>query len=242
MAGRVPQHRVRVVTTAHHWDSLTFLHWSYPISTVARLLPPGLQVDPFQDLAWVGLTPFVMGYARVGLGPAPPSWRGFPETNVRTYVRGPDGRDGLWFLSLDCTPASFVLALRAAGLPYFRAQMRVDRAGESIDYRMRRLGGDGPASRVRIRSGAVLEHGERAGLVDFLTGRWGAYTRCAGQLWYVPVAHQPWPLRQATVDELDDELVAAGGLPVPDARPLAHFSPGVHARVGTPRRCPPAHE
>src|SRR5687767_14783758 len=79
----------------HRWRQLTFLHWPYDPETIQRLLPPGLNVDTFADRAWIGLIPFHLhvfsGRGRVGTG--------FPEANVRTYVVGPDGTPGIWFLS-----------------------------------------------------------------------------------------------------------------------------------------------
>ena len=42
-----------------------------------------------------------------------------PETNVRTYVRDPDGREGLWFFSLDAGRLEPVLVARSTyALPY----------------------------------------------------------------------------------------------------------------------------
>ncbi|MDQ1745834.1 MAG: uncharacterized protein QOD07_97 [Frankiaceae bacterium] len=81
------------------WDSLSFLHWPYDVDVVQRFLPAGLTVEPWDGHAWVGLVPFEM---HVG-GPAGPLMVRFPETNVRTYVVGPDGRPGIWFF---CSSAS----------------------------------------------------------------------------------------------------------------------------------------
>ncbi|MCE0448168.1 DUF2071 domain-containing protein [Streptomyces tricolor] len=56
-------------------------------------------MDTYDGSAWV--RPHAVRHGRgapagVARGPAP-----FAETNLRTYVRGPDGRDGLWFLSIE---------------------------------------------------------------------------------------------------------------------------------------------
>lgn len=103
MAGRRPEDEVRRPVSLQGWSSLTFLHWPCPAEVVQGLLPDRVEVDTFDGTAWVSVTPFLMTGFR--LGPLPPfgPLSTFPETNVRTYVRGPDGRDGLWFLSLEGT-------------------------------------------------------------------------------------------------------------------------------------------
>jgi uncharacterized protein YqjF (DUF2071 family) len=38
----------------HWWDELTFLHWRFAVEDVQRLLPRGLEVEPFDGAARVG--------------------------------------------------------------------------------------------------------------------------------------------------------------------------------------------
>jgi uncharacterized protein YqjF (DUF2071 family) len=38
------------------------------------------------------------------------------------------------------------------------------------------------------------------------------------------------------IHQLDQDLLAAAGLPIPDGQPVAHYSPGVDVRFGPPRR------
>ena len=108
------------------WQRASFLHWAYDPSDVQRLLPRGLQVDTHDGMAWVGLVAFEMvDIALAGLPPVPHLGT-FPETNVRTYVRGPDGTPGVWFHSLEAERLVPVLVARGAyRLPYFWSQMQV---------------------------------------------------------------------------------------------------------------------
>src|ERR1051325_7601239 len=100
---------VRPALMLQQWRLLTFLHWRFPAADVARLLPEGLTAQTFARTAWVGLVPFVMvGVRAPGVPPLPWLSR-FPETNVRTYVRGPDGKPGIWFYSLDAARLPAVL-------------------------------------------------------------------------------------------------------------------------------------
>src|SRR3954451_183544 len=103
MAGREPEEDVTRPVVHQGWRNVAMLHWRYPVEVVATLLPDELEVDVIDGSALVSLTPFLVeGFRITGL-PALPFLSDFPETNLRTYVRGPDGLDGLWSLSLDVT-------------------------------------------------------------------------------------------------------------------------------------------
>ena len=69
---------------------------------LASIVPEPLTVDTMDGVAWLTLTPFSTTCRLVGAVPVPGP-RSFPETNLRTYVKAPDGTDGLFFLSLDVT-------------------------------------------------------------------------------------------------------------------------------------------
>ena len=219
------------------WQSLSFLHWRYDPAEVQRLLPSGLSVDTYDGAAWVGLTPFVLVGFRPLCLPAVPVLSTFPETNVRTYVRHGNGRDGLWFLSLDVSRLATALGARGAlWVPYHWASMSVDE-GPVVRYRSQRRSAGAPRAShdIAVRPGAAIGE-DRSPLVDFLTGRWRAFTRVAGRLVTVPVEHEPWPLFDADPLECDQDLFEAAGLPSPQETPLVHFSPGVNARLGFPSR------
>jgi uncharacterized protein len=227
----------------HRWRHLTFLHWPYRPEVVQRLLPPGLEVDTADGTAWVGLLPFLMDRVRApGLPPLPWASR-FPETNVRTYVRGPGGRSGIWFFSLDAGRLAAVAGARATyGLPYCWAAMSVRLDGDRLRYRSRRRwpGPPGAGCSAQVRVGAVLDRRDLGALDHFLTARYRLYTVVAGRNAYAEAAHPPWPLARARLLALDQDLVQAAGLPQPDQEPLVHYSPGVPVRIGrwrfTPRQ------
>ncbi|MER6074363.1 DUF2071 domain-containing protein [Streptomyces sp. NPDC001817] len=62
----------------------------------------------------------------------------------------------------------------------------------------------------------------------WLTSRWRAFTRGRGVLWQTPVEHEPWPLRAASLEDVEEALTRAAGLPPPAQEPLVRFSDGVH--------------
>ncbi len=217
------------------WKRLTFLHWRYDPGVVARLLPFGLEVDVFDGAAWVGLTPFVVE-VRPPLAPAALSLR-FPETNVRTYARAPDGSTGVWFFSLDAARKLAVLGARLLyRLPYKQADMRVECARGGVRYISRRTNPAEPAyADILIEPDEALTPVEAGDLDCFLTARWRLYTVLRQGLGYAAVEHPPWPLARARVLRLEQNLITTAGLPPPQGRPLVHYSHGVEVKVGAPR-------
>jgi uncharacterized protein len=149
-------------------------------------------------------------------------------------VTGPDGRDGLLFLTLEADSLLTVTAARAAlGVPYRWASMQVDHRGDRVRYRSRRRGQTAVAHDITIEtSGRPVEANE---LATWLTGRWRAWTPLAGGLAAVPVEHEPWPLTTGAVVELDETLLDDVGLPAPTGEPVVHYAAGVDARLGWPQ-------
>jgi uncharacterized protein YqjF (DUF2071 family) len=236
VAGRHPPHSVRFPVMHQTWTTFAALHWRYDAATVQRHLPPGLTVDTFEGGAWVSLTPFCMTDVRFpGLPPAP-GVSTFPEANLRTYVLDPEGRDGLWFLTLEAASLPFVAFARAAlRVPYSWADMAVERIDGSVDYRSNRR-----LPRAEVRSRVVLTPGDPrptatlTPLDDFLMGRWRGYAPTLLGLGFLPIEHEPWPLQEARLEELDETVLGACGLPPPEGEAIVHYSPGVHARFGPP--------
>lgn len=227
-----PEQRIRFPTLKAQWWKQTFVHWPYEPDEVQTLLPDGLEADQYDGAAWVSLTPFTMADVRpLGLPVPRPSLFAFPETNLRTYVRLPDGRDGLWFLTNEVGSAA-MLAACAIGAPYHLGDLSVYPHDGVVTYAGSRRGGE-PSYHLVVHPGGPIELSERD---IWLTGRWHAYTQRLGVLWEIPVSHEPWRLVEATVGELHETLTRAAGLPAPTTVPVVHFSECVrHVRLGTSR-------
>jgi uncharacterized protein YqjF (DUF2071 family) len=220
------------------WSWISFLHWPYEPAVVQRLLPERLEVQTFQGRGWVGVTPFFLEDLRTPVAPALPWFTSFPETNVRTYVRGPDGREGLWFFSLDAARLEPVLVARSTyALPYMWSEMAVERDGSVVRYRSRRRWpGPTPAtSRITVEVGPALRREELGEFDHYLTARWQLYTTLGPVLARSSVEHETWPLHRAVVRELETDLVVAAGLPAPENEPVVHWSPGVRTRISALR-------
>jgi uncharacterized protein YqjF (DUF2071 family) len=231
MVGMIPH--VRRPIMYQQWRYLTFLHWRYPAELLQARVPAGLTVETCDGSAWVGLIPFLMAGVRAAGVPALPWLSRFPETNVRTYVRGPGGRSGIWFFSLDAARLPAVLAARGGyGLPYFWSDMTVSTGPTRFAYRSarRRPGPRGARCAAEVAVGEPLA--EVSPLEEFLTARFRLYSRYAGRLVEAEAEHPPWQLHRASLTALDQDLIQAAGLPAPQGDPLVHAARGVAVRIG----------
>ena len=231
MAGRGPEERVARPWSRQSWASLTFLHWPLDPRLIQARLPEGFEVDTWDGVAWLSMTPFVMA---IRFGPLPPipGIDVFPETNLRTYVRGPDGRDGLWFFSLETQSLPLVISASALyGVPYKWADMDVE-IGSTVRYRSRRRIGRPAGHDITVQVGPPCE--DTPPLDHWLSARSRAWTRVAGRYCTVPVEHPPWPLHEATLVSLEETLIAAAGLTRPPAAPRVRHSPTIDVLLGRP--------
>ena len=204
------------------WRNLTFLHWRYEAETIGRTLPAGLTLDTFDGSAWVGLVPFVLAGVQPFGFPALPWISEFPETNVRTYVRGADGERGVWFFTLEADRLAAVMLARSwYHLPYRWAAMQVERHESLVQYQSQRNPWFGQGTtEIAIETGCTMETGD---LDDFLTARFRLYAAAKGRIAYARIAHEPWPLRRAVVKTLHETLMQNSGVPAPKGDPLVHY-------------------
>jgi uncharacterized protein YqjF (DUF2071 family) len=216
------------------WRDALFAHWRVDPEAVAEALPTGLAPATRDGAAWVGVVTFEMADIRphgspVGLG--------FGEVNLRTYVEGPDGGRGVFFLSLDADDEVGVSVARIAyDLPYYRARIDLSREDDAVTLRSGRVHGGSPPAALDVTygpTGGEATPADPGSLAAFLTEHYR---------FYLPgnrvgtVAHDPWRLTEATVDLRRESLFAAAGLERPDADPVCHYSPGSEVTAGAVER------
>ncbi len=210
------------------WHNLLFAHWRVQRDVLRALVPPVLELDTFQDEAWIAVVPFFMTNVAPRGVPALPWLSAFPELNVRTYVRH-RGRGGVFFFSLDATNPIAVRVARALfHLPYFTANMTMTDAGAGrIGYESSRTDRKGPDAQFIGSYGPNSDPEEsRPGTLEhFLTERYCLFTvDRRGRVCSVDIHHPPWPLQTAEAEIHINNMAAAAGVELPDEKPLLHFS------------------
>jgi hypothetical protein len=206
------------------WEDLLFLHWPIEEELMRPLIPRGLDIDTFEDKAWIGITPFRLTGLRLMSLPSIPGFNEFNEINVRTYVLH-NGKPGIWFFSLDASKVIPAIGARVFfGLPYYSAEIKLLKAEREFRFEMRRNLSSEAHFRAQWTQGVRLRAPDTDSLGFFLVERYALFTSAVGRLNMTRLYHHPWILDEVTKVSYESRLITALGLPEPKSEPLAHFS------------------
>lgn len=208
------------------WNRLLFAHWSIPISLLQPYIPANMTIDTYEGTAWIGVIPFEISDLRARGLPTIPFTSYFPEINVRTYVIK-DNKPGVFFFSLDATNPLAVAAARAFfHLPYYKANIHVDRQQEgTIGYTSRRTHRKASPAffSACYRPTSPIYQATQGSLEDWLTARYCLYTAYKKQLYRGEIHHAPWPLQQAEAEFTRNEMHPLLSAKILKTLPMLHY-------------------
>ena len=203
------------------WDDLLFIHRPVPEDVLRPLIPPALELDTFEEPAWLGMVSFRMESVWPRFLPALRRLLSFPELNLHTYATH-EGKPGIWFFSLDAhNPVAVRLARATFGLTYFDADMHCQARGDEVRYRSVCKHKDAPPARFAASYRPTREHFDsRPGsLENFLTERYCLYSAGVGGSGPVrrgDINHRMWSLQSAEVEAEELEMTARIRVMLPD--------------------------
>ena len=236
---RLAQRDLPKLPTVMHqrWEELLFLHWTFEPQIIAKVLPPSLRVDTFDDKAWLGVVPFSMRNVRPRFLPPVSGLSNFPELNLRTYVVDEHGRPGVWFHSLD-TPKRLPnwIARTFFHLNYRLARIQVEEKGSLRSYRSELWMETGWDTQQEYKWDRVGEPfiAEPGSLDFFLAERYRlfAFNKKENQLMSGQVHHEPYHLQKVNLMSYSKRLFALNGLPEPGNSPVSVLaSAGVDVQI-----------
>ncbi|WP_170977285.1 YqjF family protein [Halorussus salinisoli] len=241
------------------WREGLFAHWPLDPSRVRPLVPDELDVDTREGTAWVSALPSVVEASRPWFLPERVGVT-FPQVNLRTYVRH-ENRPGVYFLSLDAATALGVRVARALwGLPYHRAEIDFETAGDVRRFDCQRVHTDESPARfaAEYRPTGRPTHADPDSLSAFLAERYRLYLVRGGSaesgggdgsggdagrgdagtrtVWCARVEHDPWRLCPAEATVHAVALLESVGLPAPAEDPVVRYTPSATLTVRSPFR------
>ncbi|MEX1019646.1 MAG: DUF2071 domain-containing protein [Litorilinea sp.] len=234
------------------WHDLLFAHWPVPLAMLRPHIPPALEIDTYDDTAWLSIVPFHMRGVRPRFVPGVPWLSAFAELNVRTYVHLPapqlntqpslartqQTKPGVFFFSLDAAnPVAVEIARSVFHLPYFNARMSTREINGNIHYHSLRTDARSQPGEFRAvyRPTGGIQPAMPGTLDHWLAERYALYTTDPqGRLYCGEIHHLPWPLQPAEAEIEVNTLAASvglesgglesGGLVLPPVAPILQFS------------------
>lgn len=219
------------------WCDLLFAHWPIPAEKLRPLVPNELEIQEYDGTSWVGVVPLRMDNVSVRLVPPFPWLSSFPELNLRLYVNYRD-KPGIWFLSLDTTNPLAVWAARTFFyLPYYNANISLEKKDRRIQYRSERKEPEKSARfKASYQPSSDVYESEPDTLEHWLTERYCLYSESPeGKLYRVDVHHHPWPLQKADAEITENTMTHPLNIRLPDTSPLLHFASRLDVAVWLPR-------
>lgn len=222
---------------AQTWEHLLFAHWAVRPTSLAGLVPAGVDLDTFDGSAWVGVTPFRVSGLRLRGLPAVPGLSEFREINVRTYVTM-NGKPGVWFFTLDADTLIGIATARTwYRLPYVAASIQFAARDDRVTFVASHDREDGSEVTLAAEYAPTGPVSPAApGTLDaWLTERYCLYAaEDDGRILRAEIHHAPWPLQPATAAIRDDGFTASVGVPLSGAPDLLHYARRLDVAIWRP--------
>lgn len=214
-----------------NWKYLSFMHWEVNPEKLKPYIYNGLEIDTYDDKAYISTIPFLMNNVRPRLTFPIPGVSSFPEFNIRTYVKYHD-KPGVIFLTLDAKSIiSCAYAPWAYSLPYRYAKGYVKKIENGYQWKSKRTN-----SNIELvgscKSIGKFMKSKPGSIEEFLLERYCLYTFHNKKLCIAYTKHTPWVFRNAEAEIIKNTLTESYQLGIsnllnPD---ISHISDGVHVQ------------
>jgi uncharacterized protein YqjF (DUF2071 family) len=205
------------------WHDVVFLHWPVRAEWVQPHLPAELELDLYDEVAWIGIVLFEAKGTRLRLAPPIPGVRSYLELNVRTYVKY-KGRSGVYFFSLDADSPLAVKTANAGGfLPYRHARMKMAKQQGKCLFKSRRIHNHSFPEALSLTYQVASNPIPRTLFEYWSTERYCLWTKPKKQLFRVDIDHTPWKLRYIKGEIHQNTMASFLPKNLHLERPLAHW-------------------
>lgn len=217
------------------WENVLFLHWPVSKEELRKHVPAELELDLYNDTAWISLVLFTVGESRPRLMPPIPPACNFPELNVRTYVKH-GKKPGIYFFSLDAG-RDFVVSLTTLGdfLPYRKAKVDYIEEDGRFAFSSHRVEESEPAESFTIgfkpSLGKMVEKKE---MDRFLTDRFTFWRKPKNTLYRMDITHPEWDLYPVEFQIEQNTMAPFIDFPQDENYPIAHYSPFMKTKYYPP--------
>lgn len=208
------------------WNDLLFMHYPVSAESVSQFVPSALELDTFENKAWISIIPLRITNMRLRGIPPIPFMHSYLELNVRTYVIH-QGIPGIYFFSLDADHLLVVAgARRATGLPYNPAKMFYEKTGETFRFKSELIQSHSISGKLDVayQPGQILYEPIPGTLDHWLLERYSMYSFRGGNMLRGDIHHDKWKVTRAKAAILKQTMAPFLEEGTLSSQPLLHYS------------------
>ncbi|WP_028393328.1 YqjF family protein [Bacillus cihuensis] len=209
------------------WEDLLFIHYPMDPNVLRNYVPLELELDVYQNRAWITIIPFRVTKMKGRGIPSLPLLNAYLEINVRTYVKYKD-IPGIYFFSLDANHPLFVIGLKTAiGLPYKHANMEFKQMKNAFQFKSYRLSDKNTSEKINLtyQPGNVLFETLPGTLDHWLLERYCMYSFLGKYLIRGDIHHDQWKVSNATATTSINTMISfLSADNCPNTPSLLHYS------------------
>lgn len=205
-------------------QDVLFLHWHVPAHWLTSRLPEELELDLFEEKAWVSAVLLKAIGTHIRGMPVMPGMQTFLQLNVRTYVKC-GKRRGVYFFSMDSNSRAAVQVASLGGfLPYRYSQIKLAKHRDGIVFKSNTSGKANTGERLELVYKPKKTLSELTSLENWLTERYSLWTKPKEKLYRMDIHHRPWRLQYVEGDIYKNSLAQFLPVHLHHLRPIAHYS------------------
>ncbi|MEA0555593.1 DUF2071 domain-containing protein [Lysinibacillus irui] len=210
------------------WQDVLFLHWPISPQELQKYIPNELQLDLFEENAWLSAVLFKVHRHRLRFLPPIPGMNNYLQLNVRTYVKY-NGRKGIYFFHLDVTNYLLSKVTAIGSLPYRYSQL----VGKQIDHHFSYTS-HYKACDERLKVTFTLGDHTATNFDHWIVERYHSWSKYNNKLLRIDIHHSPWELQRARVTIQSNSLASFMKKTFQHMEPIAHYAKNKVARVFPP--------
>jgi len=213
------------------WQDVLFLHWPVPSKDLEQYIPQELQLDLYENNAWLSVVLFKVKGQRLRFLPPLPGVDSYLQLNVRTYVTY-NGMNGVYFLNSDVTNRLIVQIAKKGGLSYRHSKICIKQKENQFSFTSLYYG---PlAERLKISYQPTASEIISSTFEKWLVERYHSWSKWKNSLFRMDIEHLPWQLQRVHINIESNTIAPFVKESIQGFQPIAHYSKSKQAKIFSP--------
>lgn len=214
------------------WQDVLFLHWPVSPKDIEKYVLQELQLDLYENNAWLSAVLFKVKGQRLRFLPPLPGVGSHLQLNVRTYVTY-NGMKGVYFFNSDVTNRFIVQLASIGSLSYRHSKIALKQKENNFSFTSLYHGEQD--ERLKISYQPIANELSSSTFDKWLVERYHSWSKWKSSLVRIDIDHMPWQLQQVRINIESNTLAPFVKESIQGIQPIAHYSKSKQARIYSPK-------